>query len=330
PADDTLLTYGEFLERYVEPLANSDLLVDSLRLGWEVLAVGREGFLKGDQPGDEARGNFDFRLLVRDAAGNELIEQADVVIDATGVLGQPNWLGGGGVPAMGERTWRAEIEYGVPDIAAAGQSRYANQKILVIGAGHSAATNIVALSNLAAAFPKTQITWITRREPPAAQAGPIPVISNDPSAARQAVAEAANRCCEAENSQVKYHPLTDVEALSRASAESPFVVELSGNLSGNFEFDRIVASVGYRPALAMLSELQVKTCHANESFATDASGPSALLQPEPNFYILGAKSYGRRSGFTLAAGLRQVVDVFTIIGDRATLDLYVTALARRG
>jgi hypothetical protein len=35
-----------------------------------------------------------------------------------------------------------------------------------------------------------------------------------------------------------------------------------------------------------------------------------LRTPEPGFFILGAKSYGRNSGFLLRAGWRQVDDVF--------------------
>ena len=53
--------------------------------------------------------------------------------------------------------------------------------------------------------------------------------------------------------------------------------------------------------------------------------PWTLLNPEPNFYILGAKSYGRRSNFLLSFGYEQIRQVFTLIGDRETLDLYVGA-----
>ena len=52
------------------------------------------------------------------------------------------------------------------------------------------------------------------------------------------------------------------------------------------------------------------------------AGPHSLVSPEPNFYILGAKSYGRNSQFLIAAGLVQIRDLFTLLGDRADLDLY--------
>jgi hypothetical protein len=59
-------------------------------------------------------------------------------------------------------------------------------------------------------------------------------------------------------------------------------------------------------------------------------GPQSLLNPEPDFYILGAKSYGRNSSFLISIGLQQIRDLFTIIGDRADLDLYRNAVNLEG
>ncbi len=51
---------------------------------------------------------------------------------------------------------------------------------------------------------------------------------------------------------------------------------------------------------------------------------AALLNPEPDFYILGAKSFGRDSRFMISNGLLQIRALFSILGDRADLDLYAT------
>ena len=45
-------------------------------------------------------------------------------------------------------------------------------------------------------------------------------------------------------------------------------------------------------------------------------GPDVLRNPEPDFYILGAKSYGRNSNFLIQVGLRQIVDVFNLIDEQ--------------
>ena len=56
-----------------------------------------------------------------------------------------------------------------------------------------------------------------------------------------------------------------------------------------------------------------------------SAGPETLLNPEPDFYVLGAKSYGRDSRFLISVGLDQIRELFTIIGDRPDLNLYATA-----
>ena len=89
---------------------------------------------------------------------------ADVVIDATGTYGNHNWLGPGGLPALGELAAEPHIEYGLPDVLGAEWGEYANRNILLVGSGHSAATTLVSLAELAAQAPDTWITWVTREE----------------------------------------------------------------------------------------------------------------------------------------------------------------------
>ena len=64
---------------------------------------------------------------------------------------------------------------------------------------------------------------------------------------------------------------------------------------------------------------------ATQDCLTQQSGePENLLNPEPDFYILGSKSYGRNPHFLFSQGLDQVRQLFTIIGERDDLDLYET------
>jgi hypothetical protein len=244
------------------------------------------------------------------------------------------------VPAPGEQQLRSQIHYHLPDILGVDRERFAGQHTLVIGAGVSAATNIVALAELAQQSSGTRATWITRREAAAGQRGPLTVLADDRLPARRQLAAAANALCAAADSPITYWPLTDVEALARDDA-GRFQVTVSGDQEGVFAFDRILANVGYRPDNRLYEELQVHECYATsgpmklaaqlqkqptaDCLDQVAHGPQTLLNPEPNFYILGAKSYGRRSSFLLSVGLRQIVEVFSIIGDRETLDLYATA-----
>ena len=97
PADDAVLTGHEWIDRYLLPLAGTDLLADHLRLNTTVIAVGKEELLKGDLPGHEDRGDWSFRVFSRDAAGVEQVELFDGVLDCTGVFTTANWLGHGGI-----------------------------------------------------------------------------------------------------------------------------------------------------------------------------------------------------------------------------------------
>ena len=104
--------------------------------------------------------------------------------------------------------------------------------------------------------------------------------------------------------------------------------------------ERVIANVGYTPDTDLYRELQVHECYASlgpmnlaaallkhgggDCLTVPPQGPAALRNPEPNFFILGAKSYGRNSNFLLRTGFEQVRDVFTLITGKADLDLYKT------
>ncbi len=344
PADDALLTGAEWVERYVDPLANTDLVSDCLRLQTTVLAVGKTWLHKIDLPGSEDRGDELFRLIVRDAAGQERAESADVVIDATGVYSNPNWLGQGGLPALGELAAQPHIEYGVPDVLGAARSQYAGKRTLVAGSGYSAATTVVALAQLGAEEKNTAVVWITR--PSRSANGPIPLIPEDRLPERQRVAESANHLAFGGNPQVQRLAGAGVSEIHYNRDAKQFQVRLDfydddPEYAPEQTFDCVISNGGYRPDNRLYAELQVHECYASggpmklaatllgqtsvDCLDAASPGPQALRNPEPNFYILGAKSYGRNSRFLYQIGLEQIRELFTMIGDREGLNLYESA-----
>ncbi len=339
PADDELLTGLEYVDRYLLPLSQTDLLADHLKLGMEVIGVGRPELLKGEEIGTEDRADSDFRILLRDSAGGESVGTAEVVIDTTGVFGNPNWAGEGGLPAIGETALRDRIEYGVPDVLGSARAQYAGRRTLVIGAGYSAATTVVALDKLAGETPGTHVTWLVRDS---GEAGPLVPIANDRLSERVALTKEANRLATGASTHVSFKSRMNLVAVSRDEAIGTFRVELAGEVSVTDEFDEIVANVGCRPDNRIYQELQIHECYATggpmklaaalqssnsgDCLVQMSHGPQSLTSPEPDFYILGAKSYGRNSNFLVAIGLEQIRDLFTLIGDREDLDLYKSAI----
>ncbi len=333
PAEDALLLGREWATHYLLPLSQSDLLADSIREQTEVLAIGRDGLLRDELFQQEARGEPDLRLLVRHADGERYVT-ADAVIDATGTFGQPNWLGPGGLPALGEREHRARIEYGLPDVLGQDRARFAGQRVLLIGSGLSAATTVLALAELAQTAANTRVTWITRTSgtanaegQPGTLAAPIQTIEQDALPARRELVAAANRLAADKNSVVTHWPGAAVERIRWKEESRRFSVRLLNAPDEKLKADQIVANVGYRPNETLYAELQVAdrytVCESNSS-------ADALLNPEPDFYVLGAKSYGRNSQFLFRDGLEQIRKLFTIIGDRPDLNLYATMGVARG
>ena len=97
PEDDALLTHAEWFAAYLQPLAQSDLILDSLQLGTEVLEVGKVELHKADRPrGEYDRGSWDFRLRIRTLGGDRFLT-ADILLDCSGVV--PQAVGHGGLRA---------------------------------------------------------------------------------------------------------------------------------------------------------------------------------------------------------------------------------------
>ena len=162
----------------------------------------------------------------------------------------------------------------------------------------------------------TRVTWITRREGPAAAGGPVTPREGDPLPERAQLARRANEMVAA--GKVVHRAQAVVERIARADPGG-FTVELSGQHAQTIQVDEIIANVGFRPDWQICEELQIE-----QDPRRPATTPSLTLA-EPNYYVLGHKSYGRSPAFLFRDGLAQIRDVFRILGDRDGLDLYATA-----
>jgi len=344
PCEPTaLLTGNEWVERYLQPLAESDLLRGHIHSHTEVLAISRIGALKTDLPGHATRADQPLRILFRGSDRHTHTATAQVVIDTTGVYGNPNWLGPGGAPARGETELRDHITYEIPNLTGDNESRYGNQHTLVIGAGYSAATTVTRLADLKVRWPQTRVTWLTRRNHASDACGPLQEINGDSLPERARLVQAANQLA-TDGSVVHHVGGMSVEAITRDGTSESFLVDLEPTddaqvaQEAQLAVDRIVANVGYRPNDEIFRELHVHQCYATSGpmkLATTllqdttqdcllqaGGGPETLMNPEPNFYILGSKSYGRNPHFLFSHGLDQVQQLFTMIGERDDLDLY--------
>jgi thioredoxin reductase len=332
PAESDCITGTEHVNQYLAPLAASDLLKDCIVTETSVIQIGRAGLLKSESPGDAKRGERPFRLLVR--KGNaERVEDADIVLDCTGTYATHRWLGDGGIPAIGELAAHNQTAYWLDDVLGQRKSHYAGKSILLVGSGYSAATTACFLSTLAEAHPEMWIVWLARG--PKRQ--PLPRIPNDSLKERDRLAAKANNLATRGDGNIEFHANATITSVDWNNNAFKVGTRIAG-ADKTWEVDRLIANIGYSPDTTMYRELQVHECYASQGpmalsaallkqgngdcLTIGATGPAALRTTEPNFYILGAKSYGRNSHFLLRNGFEQVREVFTLITGKPDLDLY--------
>jgi glycine/D-amino acid oxidase-like deaminating enzyme len=70
---------------------------------------------------------------------------------------------------------------------------------------------------------------------------------------------------------------------------------------------------------------ELRSSQSTESHADVQDLDRYLVLPEPNFYVIGAKSFGGQRACTHLLARQQIRRLFAIIGDRADLDLYAGA-----
>lgn len=314
PPDEALLTGPEMVRLLLAPLAVSRPLAGRVLTGHRVVGIARAGMTRMDFAGHPLRAERPFRVLAETVAGERSFE-ADFVLDASGVTGQPCWMGEGGLPARGERSLASRI---VRDLGTLDRRlpRMSGRKILLVGHGHSAATALLRLAELFRESPATRVTWAVR----SANRRPCAEVAEDPLPERQRVASLANDLAQDPAAFLAVERRAVVESISEDS--TGLEVKFAGGRGG--VFDEIVSMTGYRPDLSFLSELALEISPATEGAArlsqalagvTDClSIPRVrsedLASGEPGFFLIGAKSYGRSRNFLIRSGLGQLESIF--------------------
>ena len=330
PRETRLPSGTELVAEYLEPLAAHPALAPRVSYGHRVTAVTRihpDG--RGvDKTRSAARGDSVFLVRTATARGFEDL-LARAVIDASGTWGNPNPVGRSGIQAIGEAEARATgfVTSPLPDPLGAGREHFAGRRVLVLGAGHSAANTLISLGRLRQRHPDTRILWGLR-----GAANPVRLFGGGPAdelPARGQLGTSLRRLVE--NGDISIVENVSVTALERG--ESLGVILADGR---RLEVDLVVPSTGFRPDLSMLSELRLDLDEIVEAprrlgplidpefhscGTVSAHGESVLAHPEPGLYIAGMKSYGRAPTFLLATGYEQVRSIAAALaGDRSAAD----------
>jgi hypothetical protein len=328
PDQEALPTAGEIVDHYLKPFAALPAIAPHVKVNHKVLRITRQGIDKVKTHGRDA---VPFVLRVRTPEGEQEVF-AQAVIDAAGTWTQPNPLGANGLPALNEERFTARISYGMPDTLGADRARYAGKRVLVVGAGHSAAGNLIALAELAEQAPGTTLVWAIRGQDLGKTFGGG---AADGLPARGRLGMRLKQL--QESGRLELHMNFRIhEFRERADGLDVIGEPHDGTVPVIERVEEIIAATGARPDLQMTRELRLRLDPWLES--TDALAPlidpnlhscgtvpphghRELAHPEPRYYAIGAKSYGRAPNFLMATGYEQARSVVAALaGDSAAAD----------
>jgi hypothetical protein len=337
PDEETFPTGGEIVDRYITPLAGLPELAPLIETNARVISVSRWG---ADKVLSKGREHKPFMLLVETGDGRRR-DSARAVIDASGTWQTPNPLGAGGIPAEGETEFASRIAYGIPDVLGRDRHTYAGRTTLVVGSGHSAANALLELAELAETEPGTSATWLTRG------IDLVRIYGGGDLDALPARGELGSDVRElAESGRVEL--VTGFATTAIREVGDRLLVEglTADGMRTVGPVDRIIASTGQRPDFSMTRELRLDLdpwlegvkalgplIDPNEHSCGDVPphGHRELSHPEPGFYTVGIKSYGRAPTFLLLTGYEQVRSVAAAIaGDIASADAVHLTLPETG
>jgi thioredoxin reductase len=328
PSPDALPTGDELCDLYLDPLARTPELAPAIETGARVIAITRSGL---DKVTSRQRETRPFEITIERPDGTRRRDLARAVVDASGTWNQPNPIGASGLPAEGEAEHADRIAYGMPDVLGRDRAIYAGRRTLVIGAGYSAANVLLDLIRLGAEAPGTEALWVVRGTNLARVYGGGDA---DQLPARGALGwhlkEAVERGDIALTSGFAARRVREAGGRFFLDGETAQGAKSLGPV------DRIVVATGQRPDLTMTRELRLELDpwlegvkalgplidpNLHSCGSVPPHGHRELSHPEPGFYTVGVKSYGRAPTFLLLTGYEQVRSVAAALaGDMKAAD----------
>lgn len=328
PEADKLPTGDELYRQYLQPLSELPELKENIQTGARVIAISRAGL---DKVTSKGRDTKPFEIRIADRDGHQQIVYAKAVIDASGTWQNPNPIGTSGLPAPGEDRFAERIAYGMPDVLGRQRATYANRRIAVVGGGYSAINVLLDLVRLAQDAPQTKAVWVVRGTNMNRIYGGG---SADQLEARGALGTNLKRLVDQGRIQ-----LVTGFATTEIRQQDDGLQLIGATANGELSLpavDRIIVATGQRPNLEMTRELRLELDpwlegvkalgplidpNLHSCGSVPPHGHRETSHPEPGFYTIGVKSYGRAPTFLLLTGYEQARSVAAAIaGDLVAAD----------
>ena len=338
PDQEELPLARDIVEKVLKPFAALPEVEPFIRLRHRVASVTRDGY---DKVKTEGRDSAPFVVRVATATGEREF-RGRAVIDSSGTWSTPNPLGANGLAAIGEEEASDQIHYGIPDVLGTARSRCAGKRVMVVGAGHSAANALLALAELPDQGEHVELVWAVRGRSAVRTYGGGAL---DALPARGKLGMELRKLQETGRLEL----VTDFRIAAIRCHEGKLTVHATGSDGGTKRaggVDEIICATGQRPNLGMTSELRLKLDSSLES--SEALGPlidpnvhscgtvrphghRELSHPEVGFYTIGVKSYGRAPTFLMTTGFEQARSVVAALaGDIGSADRVELVLPETG
>lgn len=320
-------TTEEYLNNYLEPLAKiADIKIS---FNTQVIKIGKSKIAKTDLLGQN-RKKYPFRILATQN-DEEVFFYGKNIIDASGVYDNPLHFGDGRVLAINEKKYQKYINYHAIDKDSF-KEVLKGKTNLVIGTTCCTAKSILEIKKHLNEDLSTNIIYIN-------ETGLKPYIyqlKNDIFHKRVDGVNIANELLDSFHPQVKVYEKSSIYKIDKN--DDMFTVYLNtANGTKMVEVHNIISNCGFKADNSLYEELQIHECYASHSpmnlagamledtvdfrLTKTALDATTLQNPEPNFYILGAKSYGRNQGFSIHIGIGQVIELFAMLTNKDKYEL---------
>ncbi|MCA9131915.1 MAG: hypothetical protein KDA45_02120 [Planctomycetales bacterium] len=339
PPAEQRVSYAEYVERYLLPLARTDLLYDAVHIHSPVRSVSRTSCGVDSPPSLERRAEQEFRLLIDSQQRGEYTQLADIVLDCSGV-GPAQGLATGGGLAVGETGLWDALRLGKIDVLGKFRADFAGRHTLLFGSDAAACANALDFAQLVAAEQATPEQANPEQANPE-QANPEQANPGLKNTGQEGAAQGETRLTWVLPKRIGVQgnlltvPRGDFAELERAAGQliaagDPRLVVLPAwgieTLARPQQW-AVRLQVGEDETLDLSCDELIHCGRpaADWSFThgliTDAKGTHCVT-PEPHYYVLGQKALGPTQACTFRDARQQIREVFALIGGREDLDLY--------
>ncbi|GIW98714.1 MAG: hypothetical protein KatS3mg111_2047 [Pirellulaceae bacterium] len=303
-------SFAEYVDRYLLPLAKTDLVYDCVQIQTEVRSISRLEPWRLATTEEERWSEQEFRVLVASSTRGEYVQRADIVLDCSGHslrLG----LGPGGGAAAGQQavtddelasSWLQRAER--PNVAA-------GQRCILWGNQPDAVQCAMRLAEAEGTGQSPWLWLVPHASPESHDAwSHLPTVLAD-AALRIATRPPSDRwaCL----------PILGVERVTRQQDGLwHLLVRRTVEETVELTAGGLIVDFPHAPDWSFSAPL-FAACQRT----LPVLGLPPVLTSQPHYYVLGAKGDGRaRSEFRRT--MEHIRTVFALVGGRADLDLYQT------